>query len=144
MEIKIIIDKERAEEIIIYAKEKTELIEEIENIVLQNSKELYGFKDRTAHRLSPSDIYCFIVESNKIYAITTNDKFLIKYRLYQLEKMMGEDFVKINQSCLANIKKIKRFDTSVSANMKVTFKNNYTDYVSRRCVKNVKERLGLR
>ena len=42
------------------------------------------------------------------------------------------------------IKKIKKFDTSVSGMLTVTFKNGYRDYVSRRNLKSVKERLGVK
>ena len=44
---------------------------------------------------------------------------------------------------LINIDKIKRFDASLSGFLLVTLKNGYSDYVSRRNLKNVKERLGL-
>ena len=56
---------------------------------------------------------------------------------------LGTDFIKINQSCIANIRQIQRFDTSFSGTLRVIFKNGYTDYVSRRQLKAVKERLGL-
>ena len=64
-------------------------------------------------------------------------------RLYSIEEKLSEDFIKINQSTVINIKKIQRFDVSVTGTLKVIMKNGYTDYVSRRRIKNVKERLGL-
>lgn len=143
MDIKIIIDKEQKEQIIIYAKEKTALIEEIEGIVINSNKEIIGYKNKVMCKLSPAHIYCFIIENGKVYAVTENDKLLLKHRLYELEEMLTDEYIKINKSCLANFKKIKHFDASISGNMTVTFKNGYTDYVSRRCVKKVKERLGL-
>ena len=56
----------------------------------------------------------------------------------------GSDFVKLNQSCIVNIKKIECFDASLGGALKVTLKNGYRDYVSRRQLKAVKERLGLK
>ena len=61
----------------------------------------------------------------------------------QLEEMLDDSFVKINQSCIANIKKIDRFKATVGGSLTVIFKNGHIDYVSRRNLKNVKERLGL-
>ena len=52
-------------------------------------------------------------------------------------------YVKINQSCYANIKNIKKFESTIGGSLKVIFKNNYVDYISRRELKNVKERMGL-
>ena len=61
----------------------------------------------------------------------------------ELEEKLPLDFVKINQSCLANIKKIERFSASVGGSLKVIFKNGHTDYVSRRQLRTVKEKLGI-
>ena len=78
-----------------------------------------------------------------MYALTENEKFKIKSRLYQLEEKLDNNFVKINQSCIANIKKIDRFKATVGGSLTVVFENGYVDFVSRRKLKNVKERLGL-
>ena len=55
----------------------------------------------------------------------------------------NEYFVKLNQSCLANIKQIKEFKASIGGSVMVIFQNGYKDYISRRELKNVKERIGL-
>lgn len=143
MKFRLIIDKSREDEVIVYAHKKTKLIEEIENLVKENNFELVGFVDREAVKLDLAEVYCFISENNNVFAICEKEKFRLRERLYKLEEKLPENFVKINQSCIADIKKIKRFDTSFTGVLKVVFKNGYTDYVSRRNVKNIKERLGL-
>ena len=144
MKCTIIIDKNREEEVIIYAKEKSTLTDEIERLVNDNNLELIGYdKSGEGVKLTTDEVYCFTAEDNKIFAITEKDKLRIKCRLYQLEEILPEYFVKINQSCVANIRKIARFDTSVSGTLLIKFKNGYKDYVSRSQVKAVKERLGL-
>ena len=142
MDIKIIIDKNRNEEIIIYAHEKTELINEIEKIVHQSNKELIGYKETVAKKLNLFDVNCFISESNKVFALT-NEKLQVKLRLYQVEELLDENYVKINQSCIANIRQIERVEATFSGALSVIFKNGYKDYISRRNLKNVKERLGI-
>ena len=94
-------------------------------------------------KLSLQEIYCFTIEGKKLYALTENEKLLIKQRLYQIEELTDNDFLKINQSTIINIRKIKRFDTSLSGSLLVVLKNGYKDYVSRRQLKFVKERIGL-
>lgn len=144
MKLKTIIDKTREEEILIYAHERTKLIDDIESFVNNRINELIGYSEGEARMLSPSQISCFTVENNKVYAITDKEKLQIKMRLYQLEEILDVGFIKINQSCIANINEIKRFDTSISGTLKVIFKNGYSDYVSRRNIKAVKERLGVK
>jgi DNA-binding LytR/AlgR family response regulator len=143
MKCKTVIDKNREEEVIIYAHERNETVESIERIVSSTQLELIGYSGKSAVKLEWSEVYCFSVEDNRVYAVTEKEKLQLKLRLYQVEEMADKDFVKINQSCVANIKHIKRFDASISGALRVVFKNGYTEYVSRRQLKTVKERLGL-
>ncbi len=143
MKLKVITDNEREEEIIIYAHKETELIKRIRAIIDENESFLIGFSDREAVKIKAEDIYVFTAEGNKVFAVTEKESFKLKEKLYQLEEKYPDLFVRINQSCLANIGKIERFDVSFSGTMKVIFKNGYVDYVSRRNLKLVKERFGI-
>ena len=143
MKFTLIITDDHEEEVVIYAREKTKLIYDIENLIRDNAFELIGYSGYEAVNLRTDEVVCFLVEEGKVYAITDKNRFRLKSRLYQLEETLPEDFVKINQSCIANIKKIERFDTSVSGTLLIKFKNGYKDYVSRRQMKAVKERFGL-
>ena len=143
MKITVIFDKEREEEVLIYARERTALIDSIEQLVTEDSVSLIGYSDREAVPLDLDDICFFTVEANKVFAVTDSEKFQLKHRLYKIEEQLPKRFVKINQSCIANIKKIKRFDASVSGTLTVIFQNGDRDFVSRRNLKNVNERLGL-
>lgn len=143
MKFNLFIEKDREEEVIVYAKSENELTEEIKRLCRQDNFELIGAKDRESVKLDLIDINCFVVEDNKVFALTDKDKYQLKYRLYQLETALGSNFVKINQSCIGNIRKMKKFDATFSGTLTVSFKNGYVDYVSRRNLKSVKERLGL-
>ena len=143
MKCTVILDKTREEEIVIYAHQKNEMIFEIERMAQERPLQMTGFLNEEIVRLEPQDIYCFTVEGGRLYAIGENEKYLIKARLYNIEEILDKSFIKINQSSIANVKKIQKFDASISGTLKVIFKNGHTDYVSRRNIKNVKERLGL-
>ena len=143
MKCTLIITDEHQEEVVIYARERTKLTDDIEALVIGSVPELIGYKENQTVKLSSDSVYCFTVEDNKVYALTDSEKLQIKLRLYQLEEILPDTFVKINQSCIANIRKIERFDTSVSGTLLIKFKNGYKDYVSRRQMKAVKERFGL-
>ena len=143
MKCNIILDSDHEEGIWIYAHEKTELIEQIERLVVEDVEKIVGYQNGSFCYLTAEDIYCVTVEANKVYAVTESERWLLKQRLYQLEALLGDSFMKINQSCLVNVKKIRRFDTSFSASLTVTMKNGYRDYVSRRQLRAVKERMGF-
>ena len=131
MKCTLIITDEHEEEVVIYARERTKLTNDIEVLVCGSVPELIGYKENEVVKLTSDLISCFTVEGNKVYALTDSEKLQIKLRLYQLEEMLPDTFVKINQSCIANIRKIERFDTSVSGTLLIKFKNGYKDYVSR-------------
>lgn len=144
MKCKIIIDAEREEEIIVYAKKASRLTEAIERMVREEETAWIGYGEESIVPLNPKDVCCFSVEGNKVYAYLEKEKLLMKRRLYQLEERMPAEFIKINQSCLANCKKIARFDVSFSGALRVVFQNGHSDYVSRRQLKAVKERFGIK
>ena len=143
MKCELHIDKNTDEKVLIYAHEKNKTVDEIKSFVENQDIELLGYKDGEIEKLNPNKVHCFIIENSKIYAITDDEKYHVKLRLYSLEEMLGEGFIKINQSCIANISKIKKFDSTISGTLTVIFKNGYKDYVSRRNIKSIKERLGL-
>lgn len=143
MKCTVIIGTHEPEEVLIYAKERTKLIDEIEQLCTETLDTFYGFADGQVSILEQKDIYRFLTENNHIYAETEKGRYLIKARLYQLEQCLGTDFIKINQSCIVNIRKIRRFDVSVAGVLKVIFQNGAEDYVSRRNIKYIKERFGL-
>ncbi|MBP3441817.1 MAG: LytTR family transcriptional regulator [Clostridia bacterium] len=142
MKFSFFIDKNREEEVIVYTHEENELLKEIESLVIKNSA-IWGYTDEERVIIHPSDTECFTVENNKVYAQTSQGKFRIKERLYQLENKLPDSFIKINKSCIANKNKIQKFDVSLSGTLTVVFKSGYRDYVSRRNIRNIKERFGI-
>lgn len=143
MKCTLIITDEHQEEVVIYARKRTKLTDDIEALVNGSVPEIIGYGENQAVRLKTDEVTCFMVEDSKVYALTDKEKYQLKQRLYQLEEMLPNNFVKINQSCIANIRQIKKFDTSISGTLLIKFKNGYKDYVSRRQMKAVKERFGL-
>jgi DNA-binding LytR/AlgR family response regulator len=138
----VIIDENREEEVVVYAHARTSQVEKIESLV-KESVPLMGYGDDAVVPLQSEELLCVFVEAGKVYAMTLNDKWQLKGRLYQVEELLPSSFVKINQSCLANIRKIQRFQSTIGGTLQVVFENGYVDYVSRRQLKTVKERMGL-
>lgn len=142
MKCETVISAQEEERVIIYAHERRPFIEKIEALAASDGQgELFGYTDSECVRLERSEIECVSVIDGKVVAITQRGRFRLRERLYMLEESLGGGFVKINKSALANIDSIERFSASFGASLLVTFKCGYSDYISRRQIKNVKERL---
>lgn len=139
----LVIDEEKEESIVITVHKKTDLIAEIEELLNREKVNLLGYKDNQIFSLEIDEIYAFYTQDSKVYALLKNDSYLVKERLYQLEELVRNSFLKINQGCLVNFNKILKFESNIGGSIKVVLKNNYFDYISRRELKNVKRRMGL-
>ena len=140
---KVIVDESLEEDVVVRIKKENNLSKEIRRLVEDYSNEIILYKDEEIVKTNISEVIAFTVSDNKVYAITSFGKFVIKSRLYQLTEVVGDSFVKINQSCLINVNKIKKFKVSPFGGMYVVMNDGFTDYISRRQLKTVKERLGL-
>ena len=137
------IEETDEEKVLIYANKRNKIVDEIEALVLTSLVDLTGTYNDEIIKIDINDVSCFISNNNKVFALINDKRYQIKQRLYQIEEMNLKNFIKINQSCLANKKKIKKFETSIGGSLKVVFKNGYVDYISRRELKNVKQRMGI-
>ncbi len=144
MKCTTIIDPAREEEVLIYAHQKTARTDEIEAFVTSGDTALFGYRGNEILKLSLSAVFCFAVRDGKVFAVTESGEWLMHERLYMLEEKVGGNFLKINQSCLANMKRIKKFDVTFGGALAVIFGNGYRDYVSRRRLTAVKERMGIK
>lgn len=143
MRCKTVIDREREELVLICAHERTPLVEEIERLVCGPARDLIGYLGNQIVKLDASVVDCFAVEDGRVYAIG-QERYRMRERLYELEGAVGREFVRINQSCIVNVARIERFEASFAGALLVVMKCGYRDYVSRRQMKAVKERIGIR
>ncbi len=142
MKCTVHIDKTREEEVVIWAKSRSPLIEDILSL-LEEHRPLLGFREDSITPLSWEEVSCFTIVAQKMFAKTEAGDFRLKCRLWELESRLPPTYVKINQSTLANIKQISRFTISPTGSLMVHFRCGYRDYVSRRQLKAVKEKLGI-
>lgn len=144
MKCTVIISDER-EEIVIYTKQRDALVEKIEAIVENSGSELVGLDERgESVVVSAAEVTAFTVIDGCVWAILDTGRLKMRTRLYELEASLSKSFVRINKSALINIEKIRSFSTGFGCSLEVNFKNGYKDYVSRRQIKTLKERLVKR
>ena len=143
MKFTLHIDPLREEECIVYAKEHRDQLAQIERAARESDNCLLGRDGEDLVVLNPEEVCCFVTDGEKVCAVIGQKRLAVKKRLYQLLEDLGGDFIRINQGCVANMRQIERFVPSIGGALQVVFRGGYRDYVSRRELKNLKERMGL-
>ena len=142
MKFRLIIDKEKEEEVVVTAHGHSPLIDEIEALISKHADRIPGYTDDDIKMLSVSEIECVTVLAGKTYAIDAkNCRYRLKQRLYELEAMLPPSFIRINKSTLANETRLDRFAVTYAGSVDAVFKCGYREYVSRRCFAEIKRRL---
>ena len=131
------------DEVVVYASEENELVKAIRELCERENEPIIAYDEKDIYKLSPFEVICFVSDGDRLYAHTERGQLRVKSRLSRIEEGLPSSFVRINQSCIANLSMIERFDASFAGTLGVVFKNGYRDYVSRRNLKKVKERVGL-
>jgi DNA-binding LytR/AlgR family response regulator len=144
LEIKIEPDLKESK-IVIFTSEVTEEIKEIINKINKNQGKVFkGIKDEKIYLVNPNEIYYFYAENQKVLAKIDKHSLQIKSKLYELEEQLeGTNFIRISNSVIANIDKIKNLEMSFNGTLCIRFMNGDVEYSSRRYVKKIKEYLGL-
>lgn len=141
MKFRLIIDKEKDEELVATVHNRTALIDEIEALLSKRTDRIPGYGDEDIKMLCASEIECVTVLDGKTYAIDSdNRRYRLKGRLYELEAQLPPSFIRINKSTLANESALDRFSVNYTGSVDAVFKCGYTEYVSRRCFTQIKRR----
>lgn len=147
MNFRLVIDTSKEEEVVATVHKKSELTDKIEELVMQydGSDEITAYTEDDMKVLKLREIECITVIDGKTYAIcATGEKFRLKQKLYEMEQLLPECFIKINKSSLANQSRIERFTGMYTGAVDVIFKCGYREYVSRRCFADIKRRLQVK
>lgn len=146
MQIEIKIDKFRCEPRIII--ETDQITDEIQEIIskLSNSsaRMLTGFRENTLEILNQQEILRIYAQSGKVLAATTSGEYILRFRLYELEQRLDPTcFVRISNSEIINLKKVKGFDLNLVGSIRVILTDGSVTYVSRRYISKIKQLLGI-
>ncbi len=143
MDFRLIIDKEKKEEVVATVHGRSVLTDQIEMLVMQHAgtDRIVAYAEDDVKMLSFSEIECITILDGKTYAVdTAGTQYRLKQRLYELEEMLPACFIRINKSAIANETRLERFSTTFSGAVDAVFKSGYREYVSRRCFALIKRR----
>ena len=146
MKIEIKIDDTAAEtKVIIVTREVTESVQTlVKRLSEEHPKVIAGFSEDTVRLLAQEEILRIYAADGKVFAVTEKGEFTLRLRLYELEERLDKKrFVRISNSEIVNLGKVRGFDLSFSGTIRVSLTNGTSTYVSRRYVSKIKTTLGL-
>lgn len=146
MQVEIKIDASYTEpKVIILTNAMTEEV----NVIVQKLSDhnlpiISGSRDGKTKILEQDDLLRIYAGGGKVYAMADSGEYLLRLRLYEAEERLNPaQFVRISNSEIINLKKVKNFDLSFTGTISVEMTNGTTTYVSRRYVAKIKKILGL-
>lgn len=144
MKIKFNIDENLPEEKAeFWLKKMTDKITRITKELNAKQDFLWGYREGDVFPIKFSEIYLIQVEDEKTFVFTETDKYLFKGRLYQVEKVLPHEFVIASRSAVINYHKLDHLRILDTGNIDAVLKNKIDVQISRRRIKDLKERLGI-
>lgn len=103
-----------------------------------------GCRNEKIEILEQSDLIRVYANSGKVFAVTGKGEYILRLRLYEIEnRLPSEQFIRISNSEIINLKKVNNFDLSLTGTVCVKLSDGGTAYVSRRYIPKLKKILGL-
>jgi len=130
--------------VIILCKENNDFIKSIKDYANNlNVIKIPFYKRDQEYYIDLNEIIFFETDINNISAHTINDVYNIKYKLYELEQILPNNFIRVSKSSIVNVNNIYSIKRNITSSSIIEFNNTYKKiYVSRFYYKNLKERLG--
>lgn len=148
MKVRIEIDDSLEEdEVTIKCKELNQTIKKVQQSISNISQmpKLIFYKNDIEYYLNLNDILFFETSENSVEAHTEKEIYKIKYRLYELEEILPNNFVRVSKSTILNVNQIYSINRNLTSSSLVQFYKSYKQvYVSRNYNKILKQRLEER
>lgn len=138
-------EKYKEPEIIICGPENTPKLKELFQLVADSVNErITVYEENDAVNVPCASILRFYTRGQRVVAQTQACEYAVRYRLYELEEMLEkQNFVRISNSEIVNVHKIRRLDTSMAGTIHMYLDGDVETYVSRRYVSKIKQVLGM-
>lgn len=147
VDIDVVIDERFVDpKVTITTKEKNNFVESIINAVETVSETEYplipAVNGEGTVFVSQRDIIRVFTHGRKVMIETDDGQYEVRKKLYVLEEELNPSrFIRISQSEIINIYKVKSFDINIAGTIGVEFENGRKSWASRSCVKTIKELL---
>lgn len=146
MQVEVKIDNSCIEpKIIVLAASMTEEVSKVIQKLSDNNPQIItGSKNEKIEVLEQNELIRIYAANSRVFAVTNSGEYLLRLRLYEAEEQLDPNqFVRISNSEIINLKKVKSFDLSFAGTICVELSNGTTTFVSRRYVSKIKKILGI-
>ncbi|MEG1287632.1 MAG: LytTR family DNA-binding domain-containing protein [Clostridium sp.] len=146
MRIRIEVDEKIEEdEVIIRCKELNDEAYNIQRTltdILSQKTQITFYKNNVEYYICLSKILFFETEEMGISAHTIDNAYQVKYKLYELEEILTNNFMRVSKSTIVNIDYIYSIERNITSSSIVEFQNTHKKvYVSRYYYKLLKLKL---
>ena len=146
MQVEVKIDAAATEpRVVILTSKVTEEVSALVSMLSDSEPKLIaGFREDTVTVLDEKDILRIYAANGRVFAVTPSAEYVLRLRLYEAEeRLQPQRFVRISNSEIINLKKVRSFDLSFTGTICVALSDGSKTYVSRRYVSKIKEVLGI-
>lgn len=120
-------------------------IQKIVQDALAKSPDISYYKDGKEYYFSLDKVLFFETTDNIVYAHVSDDTYKVKERLYELERKLPKDFIRVSKSTILNTNHVYSVERNITSYSLVEFyKSHKKVYVSRFYYKNLKHKLEER
>lgn len=146
MRIRIEIDEKiKEDEIIIKCSQLNNEINKIQSLlneIISKKNNMVFYKDNIEYFISLEEILFFETEANNVFAHSVDNVYKVKYKLYELEETLPDNFMRVSKSTILNVDYIYSITKNITASSIVEFEHTHkTVYVSRNYYKPLKFKL---
>lgn len=146
MQLEVRLDSSVTEpKVIILTNQMTEEVNTIIQMLSDSEQKLIaGFRDDTVTVLDEKDILRIYAANGKVFAVLPSGEYMLRLRLYEAEERLKQHhFIRISNSEIINLKKVRSFDLSFTGTVCVVLIDGSKTYASRRYVTRLKGVLGI-
>lgn len=145
MKVNVVVELELEEEYAeIHVKGITDEITRLSKVIQNKSQAITGMDEYERNVvIEETDIVALHAEKKwcRIYTDTSN--YSCRKRLYEVENMLGVDFMRISKSIIVNLRKIESVEAVFNGMLLLRMKNGSKEYVSRTYLPQMKEYFGI-
>lgn len=145
MKLRMEVDPEAEEELVLYCREITPDIMKLQQILAKavgRAGQIILYKGNTEYYTETDKILFFETEGTQVLAHTETELFETHKKLYELEEVLGGSFLRISKSAIVNLNRIYAIQRSLTASSEIAFQGTHKRiYVSRVYYKALKEKL---
>lgn len=126
-----------------WLQKMTDHISDVTSQLNQDSQVLWCYSNNNVVPINYSDIIAIHADGNAINVATKNNSYQCKFRLVQIYDQLSSDFIEASRDTIINYKMIDHLELLDNGKIDVLMINKQRVQISRRKIKNLKERLGI-